>query len=152
MERYRPPEIATEGGKEKHSKWKKAKTYTEVVAMSTLITAAGIEGLKAQESAQESPERGKKIENLQKEAAQDEKKIFVVVTEKGAKFVNNFGKISRELKTEKGELIKVGYDSDGNPDYLVQENADASFRFDLVGRGFDHHPLQHVPEEEVSSR
>jgi len=146
MERYTPPEARPPEGQKEFKKptlWQKIRKTGEVAALSGLITVLGSEAAIAQniqkkEAAPEDPKH--KIELLQKQAAEQEKKILIAVAEKGQKGVANPGTPFEtpigEIKTPDKETVRVGYDKKtGQPNWFVLENEDGSMRF--FDRGSD---------------
>jgi len=140
MERYIPPEARPPEKQKEFKKptlWQKIRKTGEVAALSGLITVLGSEAAIAQniQKKEATPEDPKhKIELLQKQAAGQEKKILITVTEKGQKGVANPGTPFEtpigEIKTPNKETVRVGYDKKtSQPNWFILENEDGSMRF-----------------------
>jgi hypothetical protein len=142
MERYIPPEARqpeeqkAEEQKElkKPSFWQRIKNAGEIVVLSAMLTTtlSPKEAFAQKEGAPEDPKH--KIELLQKQAAEQEKKILITVSEKGQKGVANPGTPFEtpigEIKTPNKETVRVGYDKKtSQPNWFVLENEDGSMRF-----------------------
>ena len=130
MENFKPPETHQPEEKiEKPSRWRKTRKLIEIAAFSALFSSAFGGELSAQQKTKQQEEDPKhEIEQMQQKAEEHVQRIVVRLETKGRE--GTLGEVPvREWVSSGSDKTTVGYNAEGQAQWLIHENSDASLRF-----------------------